>query len=180
MCGRRSILAGSLAGRQLFAALVAKVQPVKEPLPCFLDFRGIDVATISFLRESVFAFRNFIMTRSHGNCPVIANANATVQEEIEIFLLSNNDALWICDLTDDEQVQNPQVIGNLDPAQRETFHLVVKRGQIDAPTLAKERTADSIGSTAWNNRLAGLVAKGLLVELRTGKSKTYRPVLEMR
>ena len=45
---------------------------------------------------------------------------------------------------------------------------------------AGARFADQrIGATAWNNRLSALATKGLLVERKQGKSKSFSPLLEI-
>jgi hypothetical protein len=55
---------------------------------------------------------------------------------------------------------------------------VTRIGAASAPELANRFTDNNIGPTAWNNRLSGLAAKGLLVERRQGKSKSFSPLLE--
>lgn len=48
-----------------------------------------------------------------------------------------------------------------------------------ATELATLFADQSIGPTAWNNRLSGLAAKGLVVERRSGKTKSFSPLLEI-
>ena len=69
--------------------------------------------------------------------------------------------------------------GDLDPAQRSTFEAALALGAITAPALAARIADQRIGATAWNNRLSALAAKGLLVERRQGKSKSFSPLLEI-
>jgi hypothetical protein len=38
---------------------------------------------------------------------------------------------------------------------------------------------EAVGATAWNNRLTSLAAKSLVVEILQGRTKKYRPVLEV-
>lgn len=56
-----SILAGAMQGRMTLNKLLERValEP-PEPEIIFLDFCNIQVATVSFLRESVFAFRDIV------------------------------------------------------------------------------------------------------------------------
>jgi hypothetical protein len=68
----------------------------------------------------------------------------------------------------------------LDEKQRVTLEAVVDAKEADAGTLQHRfRKSDEIGITGWNNRLAALVAKGLLIETQKGRGKLYRPVLEL-
>ena len=54
---------------------------------------------------------------------------------------------------------------------------VTEAHQRNAAALA--RKDKNTKATAWNNRLASLAAKGLIVEESRGRAKYYRPVLEM-
>ena len=56
----QSILGGAPNGRQLFVALMQNLVPPPAPEAYFLDFGGVQLATSSFLRESVLAFRDFV------------------------------------------------------------------------------------------------------------------------
>jgi hypothetical protein len=51
--------------------------------------------------------------------------------------------------------------------------------EVDATTLARAyEVKEGIQVTGWNNRLTSLAAKGLLMEIKRGRSKVYRTVLE--
>ena len=56
--------------------------------------------------------------------------------------------------------------------------LIAQHHRISAPELAKLRPDEGIGTTAWNNRLATLTAKGILMEFKSGKTKMFAPVME--
>lgn len=179
LTGSRSrVLAGSAAGRKLLAALIDATPAGTTPEKVFLDFDGIEVATVSFLRESVIGYRDFTRASRQNIYPIIANPEPAVLEELEHLVKARNDVLWCCWLDVQDNVVRQQVIGDLDPAQRQTFEKVCELGASTAPQLADHYPDTGIGTTAWNNRLSGLAAKGLLVETRQGKTKMFRPVLE--
>lgn len=171
-------LAGSAMGRQMLAQLIAKTKPVAEPTLAFLDFAEVDIATGSFLREAVMGFRDFCRNAAGMIYPVVANANATIEEELATYLRGRNDAIWACGLDADGAATDPHILGELDAGQLSTIHLIAKHHPISAPELAKLRPDDKIGTTAWNNRLATLSAKGMLKEVRHGKTKLFSPVME--
>ena len=173
----RATLAGTAMGRQMLAKLVAESRPVPEPTIAYLDFSGIDIATGSFLREAVLGFRDFSRSAIGTLYPVLANANATIEEELSVYLRDRNDAIWACALGD-KGPRKPHVLGELDAAQMTTLQLLVAHGPVSAPELAKLRESDGIGTTAWNNRLATLAAKGIAMELKTGRTKMFVPVME--
>ena len=175
----RTVLSGAVAGRQLLSALVAATPSAGTPTPLFLDFNGVEVATASFLRESVIAFRDYARQSSPNIYPAVANLNRAVAEELDFFVRARGDVLWCCDLDSQGKVTAAWLIGDLDPAQRATFKAVVESGAISAPELATRFADARIGPTAWNNRLSALAGKGLLVERREGKSKSFSSLLEI-
>lgn len=180
LTGNAAILSGAQSGRNLFSNLVAAAAPqAGEPTPVFLDFDGVNVATASFLRESVVAFRDYTRSTLPALFPVIANASASVAEEIDFFLRHRKDAIWACQLDKRGLASDPRLLGELDEAHRATFEMVVKLGSASAPALAaQEAEGTPVSPTAWNNRLAFLASRGLLIERRGGKTKTFVPVLE--
>lgn len=176
--GQSRVLAGSAAGRKLLAILIEATPAGMAPQKVFIDFSGVEVATVSFLRESIIGYRDFTRSSRQNVYPIVTNPEPVVLEELEHLVRARNDVLWCCWLDAQNNVARQQFIGELDPSQRQTFDKVRELGMSTAPQLANHFPDIGIGTTAWNNRLSGLAAKGLLVEMRHGKTKTFRPVLE--
>lgn len=174
------VCAGAIQGRELLSKLLTlTVREPTEPEPVFIDFAGIEVATASFLRESVIAFRNVVRGQRSNFYPVVANAEGVVAEELADTLQSRGDALIFCDLGGDGDVRNPRVVGRLEPKQKKILDLVFERRELDAGQLQKEfGDAEGVKQTAWNNRLSALSQAGLVMELSEGRNKRYRPILE--
>jgi len=178
LAGGETILAGAEPGRRMFGYLVASALAPSKPEAGFLDFSGVEVATASYLRESVVAFRDYARSTLSDLYPVVANANEAVAEELAFFLRHRGDAVWACDLDTRDVVGNARLLGALDDIQLETFNRVLSLGEASAPTLAAAGVASGVGPTAWNNRLSSLASRGILIERRGGKTKTFVPVLE--
>ncbi len=174
----RTTLAGSAMGRQILASLISETVPIGRPTVAFLDFGGIDLATGSFLREAVLGFRDFSRNAMGALYPVVSNANGTIEEELSVYLKDRNDAIWACSLSEVDQVTEPHILGQLDGAHRATLELAMEHHRISAPELARLRPEEGVGVTAWNNRLATLAAKGIVMEFREGKTKSFVPVME--
>ena len=174
----RATLAGTAMGRQMLAQLIAATKPVPAPAVALLDFSGVDIATGSFLREAVIGFRDFSRNAIGTLYPVVANANSAIEEELSVYLKDRNDAIWACSLSKDGIPQNAHILGELDLTQTNTLRLVSEHTPISAPEAAKLRPEEGIGTTAWNNRLASLAAKGVLMEFKQGKTKMFTPVME--
>lgn len=177
--GDGPVLAGALNGRRVLNALLTAT--ASEPLvpePIFLDFRNVQVATASFLRESVLAFRDLIRGRRSTLYPVVANANEEVRDELIELTKSRGDVLIVCTLTDDDHFERVTLLGDLNPKQKITFEHVRERGETDASELMREygEREGVTQTTAWNNRLSALAALGLIVEISEGRNKRYRPL----
>jgi len=172
-----SILSGAMSGRQFLAKLLAEIHEPEEPELVFLDFGGIEVATASYLRESVLAFRNAVRQRRSNLYPVVANINEAVRDELVELVKARGDVLMTCTLDPNGRVQDKSLIGELDPKQRITFDLVGRQTETDAAALNREHgEAEDVKQTAWNNRLAALAARGLVIELSFGRAKKYKPL----
>lgn len=173
---RDGMLAGSLPGQDALLALLKDTVNPPAPAVVFLDFTGVLVATGSFLRESVVAYRNHVRDHFPMLYPVIANASQAVLDELTMLLHLRNDAFVVCSLGSGDAISSPRILGIVDGKQQDALREVLERGETDAPTLAK--TTPDQKPTVWNNRLTALVAKGLLMEVGNGKTKRYRAVLE--
>ena len=173
------VLAGALSGRKVLAKLLelTRQEPL-EPDPVFLDFAGVNVATASFLRETVLAYRDAIRRRRSNFYPVIANTNDLVEEELNILVTSDGDVLMLCTLDENNHPHEPRLLGKLDPKQRLTFDLVQQRRETDAAELMRVHGKnEGVQQTAWNNRLSALASLGVVIELSEGRAKRYRPLL---
>jgi hypothetical protein len=171
------VLSGALNGKSLLMRLLgATMSEPAEPEPLFLDFSGIEVATASYLRESILALRDIVRSRRSTLYPVIANPNQSVQDELVELAKSRGDVLMTCVLNEHGAVISNTPIGNLDPKQRITFEVVSKRGETDAGELMRDNGDGLRHATAWNNRLSSLASMGLIIEISRGRSKRYRPL----
>lgn len=173
------VLSGSPRGKKKLVTLLSKIESPSQPEVVFLDFQGVEVATTSFLRESVLAFRDFIRSQNPNLYPVIANPAPEVKEELEELLRSRGDVIMICTLDEKNKVSDTKLIGELDPKQKLTLNLVHKYGETDAGTLMRDYgEGEGVKQTAWNNRLASLAAKGLVMEISIGRAKRYMPLFQ--
>lgn len=179
LAGHRAILTGSLAGRKVLSDLIAAIQPAAETEIVFLDFTDINVATSSFLRECVVGFRDFARSGSSNLYPVVTNASPAVAEELEFFARQRGDVFWSCQRNAEGHLSNISLVGELEPVLRITFDHIKRLGAATAPQLAALSDDEKIGPTAWNNRLSSLAAKGLVIERRVGKTKSFAPLLEV-
>jgi len=143
-----------------------------------LDFSGIEIATGSFLRSLIFSLRDFCLEHRRGVALVLANLNEAVQEELTDRLRSMREAIVTCKLSPTGDVTSARVVGILEERQAETLAAVMRAGETDAPTLAGNDHESDASANKWNNRLAALVAKGILKERRSGRVKRYSAVLE--
>lgn len=174
------ILFGSAMGRICLQRLLAETPSAREPKVLFLDFSRIASATVSFLREGPLAYRRLLRRERSHIYPVFANLTPPVVDSLDQFLSAGGDAVLQCEIADMQIPRNVRLLGRLDPKQDLTFAAVRELGEVTAARLAaKNSELDGVGVTAWNNRLAALNAKGLVMEFRRGRGKTYRLTLEV-
>lgn len=174
------ICAGAQAGRQLLVKLLTETtaEPV-EPTPLFVDFAGIEIATASFLRESVLALQEFLRGRKSNFYPILANVNKEIVDELDVILPLRNEVFLICELQSDQTVSSVKLLGRLEERQRRIFSFIENRGETDAGELQQEfGTAEGVQQTAWNNRLSALANTGIVAEISRGRSKRYRSLLQ--
>lgn len=175
----QAVLAGAGLGTAVFGTLVTSRPTQAQPTVQFLDFQGVDVATASFLREAILAYRDHCRAAFPAIYPVLANLAETVEEELANLLVQRSDAMACCHLSDSSHASRARVIGTLESKQAEALRLVIDAGAVDAPTLARgEKGAKKVGPTAWNNRLAALAKKSLVLSAPEGRSVVFRPVLK--
>ena len=170
------VLAGATTGRRALGLLLERVDgETGQPELVYLDFEGVEVATASFLRESVLEFRDMVRRRWKSLYPVVANAGESVVEELSVLLGSHPDAMVLCSLDEHGRPNSPRLVGDLQPKQRVAFDLVEQTGETDAGELAgRSNDGGSRRQTAWNNRLASLSRLGLVIETSHGRAKRYR------
>jgi len=175
------VLSGAEKGKSLFAALISATAAEPEgPEPLFLNFAEIEVATASFLRESVVALKQYKRATGSKHYPVLANINQEVADEVAVLMDARNDVFPACELSGSSLVSGIRIIGSLDPKQERTFNLVEKMATADAAKLMEQygKEEKTTSTTAWNNRLAGLVQRGLIREYTRGRAKFYKPLFE--
>jgi len=174
-----SVLSGAPRGQQFLSKLISTARRSTQPEPLFLDFAGIELMTSSFFRAGILPFRAYCVEKLNLY-PVLANISEDTMDEIDLVLAPIRDAVILCRLDAKKRVSGARIFGVLDEKQRLTFEAVVEAKEADAGILRHRfRKSDEIGITGWNNRLAALVAKGLLIETPKGRGKLYRPVLEL-
>ena len=173
------VLAGSSAGRRMSNALW-EIAKSSDPGLFVVDGLGIDVATSSFLREGIVEFRNLVRRERHDLYPVLSNLASDVEEELVGLLNQMGEAFWVFDVSQ-ETVKRHRLIGRIDLKLRETLELIERGEGHDAATLWKStNSTESIGVTAWNNRLANLSKQGLVFESKVGKQKYFHPLYRCR
>jgi hypothetical protein len=165
-------LTGVARARQLLAKLVAWTADESPKGTLFLDFTGITVASASFLRDSVLAFRDYVRAYQSDVFPVLANIADTVREEFDTLLKARNEAMPACRFDDAGKPVDATIIGALEASLSQTLDVIRERGQVALSDLPTD-----IKSTTWSNRLASLIRQGFIVPIPEPNKRVYRFVL---
>ena len=173
--GEREVVSG-LLGRSIYPQLIASIEKQSEPSQIFIDFAGLMV-TGSFISQAILPLRRF--ARRMDGYLVLCNLNQESLEELQWLLDISPDAVFVCELNESGSISNVRWIGNLEDKQLFTLEAVQREQVVDASKLSELYKGEGIQLTGWNNRLSSLSEKGLLMEIRKGRSKSYRPVLSV-
>ena len=168
-------LAGASAGKAWFQEARSCLES-GPPGWYAIDFKGVKIATVSWLREAVVALKRFSAVLRPDIDLVAVNLSDLVREELAVALEATNNVMIVSDLIADSVVHQPTVLGRLDSALRETLNAIEQLPESDAPILAK--VVPHLGLSAANNRLASLEEKGILTSEKRGRKRVYRPVME--
>ena len=174
------ILSGADNGVAAFAALLCQIKmDPDDPTLIFVDFKDIEFASGSFLRESVFEFKKYVRSSYPSLYPVVVNISNDIAEDLLLLAKARSDVLMSCTLDDENNPEAPVLIGSLEPKQSMTLELVETLGVTDAKSLMSNHgeSEGNLSANAWNNRLAALAGRGLIREYSIGRAKSYRPLL---
>lgn len=117
-----------------------------------LDFRGVRIATVTFVDECLGVLLANHATRNYGNHPILAvNANEDVRETIAMTLAVRKLALL-------HLMDPPQLLGG-DEILNQTLSQAWNLGRFTAGDLAGNM---GLSPQAVNNRLKALVRRGAL------------------
>lgn len=141
-----------------------------------IDFDGVQLATVSWLREGPLALCKYAAALRPELHFVATNLSELVREELEVALDATGSILITADLRSGMHPIQPIVLGRLDPALRDTLQVVEGQHEFDATFVAS--AIKGLGASAASNRLAALESKGILKSERRGRSRLYRPLLE--
>jgi hypothetical protein len=173
------VLAGRLEGKRIFRRVLEELPIFPDTTLLLLDFRGVELATSSFLSEAVLPLRDHLRFRRPPAYVVVANLSEKVAEELDELLVRMGEAILSCDISANGDISEVHLSGRLEQKLLDTFNLIRQKGLASAVELhAESHESGGIGPTAWNNRLNILTGKSLVVEIAEGRTKKFQPVLE--
>lgn len=178
---KTDVLTGKIPGKILYGQLVSMVHRKPEPEILFLDFSDIQLATSSYLRESSLNLKKYCLNLDLNLYTVLANATDATLVELEDLLDYEKETFYHCKIDSLGSINYANLLGlhNLEEKQKITFRAILDVKKADANFLYTTLNVDDISINGWNNRLANLASKGILMELRKNRSKFYQPVLEI-
>jgi hypothetical protein len=166
-----SSFTGVSRARQLLAKLIEWSAAESPKGIVIIDFEDVPVASASFLRESILAFRDYVRQYQPDVFPVIANVSDAVHEEFDILLRDRGEAMLGCSYENGEAVA-PIILGDLDPALGSTLEIIREKGPVTLADLP-----DTTKASTWSNRLASLLKLGFIATSPEATKRAYRFVL---
>jgi len=169
-------LAGAIAGSAWFLKAREEIDAVDSGF-CVVDFDGIRLATVSWLREGLIALQKYTVAMRPQIVLAVTHLEPVVREELEVALQATSNVMLSVEDAVNDDIRAVSVLGRLDPALDETLQVVRDKAEFDASFVSEN--LKSVGLSAANNRLAALEARGLLKSERRGRSRFYRPLVEL-
>lgn len=174
-CGRAELL-GIAAGRAALQSLVEAANALPGSPWVAVDFDGIDMVTASAARESLLKLVEHLAERK--TLAVFVGMNPETSDEIAFAAEAGRSVVVAADSVSDEGPQGVRLLGTVDEKVKETLALVARLGETDAKSANEAYVGSTVGTTAWNNRLAALAQVRLLKERKVGKTKYYSLALK--
>ena len=95
---KTSTLAGAANGKRMLGKMLEAIVEPAEPTLLIMDFAEIEIATASFLRESVLRFRDIIRAKGSTLYPVAANVNNDIIDDLRVLIDATGNAMMTCRL----------------------------------------------------------------------------------
>jgi hypothetical protein len=146
-----------------------------------LDFSGIESASSSYLKRLLSPFfpppNDASMPKMEAFPVATRVEHSDLREELEDYLAGKGLALVEAD-TLAGKPKFRHLLGRLDGAAMETFNELRKLKTTTAVQLYERHRDETTNQTAWNNRLAHLVAKRVAHRIRDGRFWIYEPTVK--
>lgn len=142
-----------------------------------LDFSGVESASASYLKRVLNPFFDAPEMAEHETSPVLVNADATdLVEDLEDYVTGKGRVLIVAHEVDG-RLQLARLLGRFDNAAAETFEELTELKEATALQLYERHRERTTNQTAWNNRLAQLVALRVARRRRNGRFWIYQPTV---
>lgn len=170
------VLQGRISGMRHFSDVCVKLADVPPGTPVVLDFLNVKLVTGSWVNSMIVPFYRWAAQSENDVFPILLNINNEWFDEFRLIAQWNHQYYLVAQ-TNSFPPEQAQLIGLLEPAQRKSLHAVLSKGEVTGAEL--DRTMpESIGATAWNNRLKDLYLKRLLYREKRGRKHVYFPIVK--
>lgn len=175
-------LTGATIGQSHADQLLAQLKAAtsSDPQIVVFDFAGIESASASYLKRLLAPFFPPADNASAPNPELFPLAtrieHPDLREDLQEYLSGKGLAL----IEADTQAGRPKfrnLLGRLDRAAMETLDELRKLKSTTAAQLYERHRKETTNQTAWNNRLAQLVAMRVAHRIRDGRFWIYEPTV---
>jgi hypothetical protein len=132
-----------------------------------LDFAGTEVVTTSFFMGGPWALWEREQVEQY---PLLANLPEDALDDIDIVTRMTGNPVWT-GLATGDRFHEPALIGDLEEADGLVISRIFERGSTSAADMVE--SGGRIGATGWNNRLAALWHRKVLMRVKTGRLFVY-------
>lgn len=191
------LAAGSQTGKAHARLLLEQISAAKTPesgLVVLVDFRGIELATASYVKETVLWLA--MCGRMHAGAlgpseqksldwsslyplnvfPAVAYANEEIEHEIDEVFARRGLPCLLAEEVSDDLILVAKVLGLVEPTVARTIQALDGSCEATADDLHRKCPDDGVNITAWNNRLSELNRIRIARRRKDGKFWRYQPL----
>lgn len=188
---------GASMARRHLAPLLEDLQARAQDggtVPVVLDLARLEAATASYLKRTwVYLHRCALLGLEMAPVtddpadplvalpihPFVSGLHAEVREEL-LLVLDQENLVCVEVVSAEDEALRGRILGQLDPALRETLAVLYRRGEASANDLLIEGRSSSrnISVNAWNNRLTDLMRLHLVARRKESRNWIYAPIME--
>ncbi len=171
-------LAGKSGGLRDFPKFMAAVEDAPEGSTVILDWRGVEIATSSYLGATFVHLLKMTMAGDLDRYLVLTGLNRTCLDELKLALELPGLVALLGSVGKNGTIESLQIFGKLEPPYVQTFAEVQKANGVSASELHERpaRTQIAIGKTGWINRLSNLHRLRLVRKQKIGREFVFKAV----
>jgi hypothetical protein len=169
-------LAGRLPGKRDYARLCDLLSDAPPGTIVYLDFADIVDISGSWINAALVPLLTWAADERNDLFPTLCNVKEELLDELGLVAKFTHTCFLVA--TGSIPPRRATLIGPLDAGQQSTLDALLEFQAATGAELKRQKSAEKIEATAWNNRLKDLYQKRLLRRESRGREQVYSPIVK--